>query len=183
MNQDSKGLNLPKQITKFLSISDEPKYLRYVFGHFDIYIESITTLLSKEPHRAQFQRPALLVARFDSEQQIRLLLEKADKRLQLRRVFKSMWTRAKNRDRIDGFIKNCAKNLLHLAEGKTLRIHAKDNLELQKHFYDVFVKTNEEEKTNCKFDFDVYDVLFWIKEYVDGDKVWLVTSVEGLAVA
>lgn len=152
----------------------------YVFGGFGIYIESVTPIFPKKPPRGQFQRPALLMAKFASEEQIRLLMEKADKRLQVRRVFKSVWKRPKSRDKIDGFIRNCAKNLLNLTKGKTLRIHCKDDAELQKRFYDIFLEENEKEKTNCKFDYDEYDILFWVKEYASEEKHWFITSAEGL---
>jgi len=161
-----KGLNLPKEITKFLVLSDDAKYLRYVFGGLGIYIESVTPIFPKKPSRGQFQRPALLTARFAGEEQIRLLIEKVDKRLQVRRIFKSVWKRPQARDKIDGFIRNCAKNLLNLAKEKTLRIYCKDDPELQKRFYDIFLEENEKEKTNCKFDYDKYDVLFWSKSTV-----------------
>lgn len=184
-----KGLNLPKEITKFLAYSDNAKYLRYMFGGFGIYIEEVTPLYPVKENRGQFQRPTLLTAKFDKEEQIGLLLAKADPRLQVRRVFKSGWVREKNKDKIDGFTRNCVKNVLHLGEGKTFRVTSKDNPELQKRFYDIFVEMNKEEKTECKFDYDEFDVTFWIKTYrvpaplAVSDKLWIVTSVEGLPVA
>lgn len=176
----SKGLDLPKQITKFLVFNDNPKYLRYVFGKFGMYVESIKSLASKSAS-GQFHRPAIVIARFDTEEQIRLLLQEADKRLQPRRIFKSVWKRPKSRDKIDAFIYSCAKNLLNLAKGKTLRIYCKDDLKLQQRFYNIFVTVNDQDKLGCKFDYDEYDILFWIKEYVDADnKHWFITSAEGL---
>lgn len=182
-SMSSKGLNLPKQITKFLVYSDNAKYLRYMFGGSGIYIEEVTPVFPVKENRGQFQRPTLLTTRFDDEKQISLLLAKADSRLQIRRVFKSAWIREKNKDKIDGFIRNCVKNVLHLGEGKTFRITSKDGPELQQRFYNIFVAMNVEEKTNCKFDFDEYDVTFWIKAYKADAKIWIVTSVEGLPVA
>lgn len=185
----SKGLDLPKEVTKFLVYSDNAKYLRYLFGGFGVYIEEVTPMYPVKESRGQFQRPTLVSARFNAEGEISLLLAKVDKRLQVRRVFKSGWIRAKNKDKIDGFIRNCAKNVLHLASGKTLRVTSKDDPELQRRFYDVFVKMNEEEKTGCKFDYDDYTVTFWIKTYTvpsplaTSDKIWIITSVVGLPVA
>lgn len=203
MSSNLKGLNLPKEVTKFLVYSDNAKYLRYMFGGFGIYIEEVTPLYPIKEDRGQFQRPTLLTAKFDNEEQIRLLLAKADPRLQVRRVFKSGWVRVKNKDKIDGFIRNCVKNILHLCEGKTFYITAKDDPELQRHFYNIFVEMNEDEKkakpptvgtapkpfTGCYFDYDKYDITFWVKTYTVpaplamSDKLWIITSVKGLPVA
>jgi hypothetical protein len=207
-SMSSKGLDLPKEVTKFLVYSDNAKYLRYMFGGFHIYIEEVTPLYPVKENRGQFQRPTLLTARFDDEEQIRLLLafKPFHEQLQIRRIFKSGWTRQKNKDKIDGFMRNCAKNVLHMCDEKTLRVTAKDDPDLQKKFYDTLVKMNEAEKKvkpptipdpkrpfkafkGCKFDYDKYDVTFWIKTYTvpaplaTSDKIWIITSVEGFSEA
>lgn len=172
-----KGLDLPKNFTKFLVFNDNPKYLRYVFGKCGIYVESVTSIAAKDAG-GQFQRPAIVLVRYDTDKQIRLL-EKT--RLNPRRIFKSVWKRPKAREYIDAFIHNCAKNLLNLVKGKTLRIICKDDPELQQKCYNIFVKVNEKDKLGCKFDYDEYDIIFRIQEYVDvKGKHWFVTSVKGL---
>lgn len=170
---------MPKQFTKFLVFNDNPKYLRFVFGKCGIYVESVTSIAGKSAH-GQFQRPAIVVVRYDTDEQIHLLYEKADN-LHPRRIFKSVWKRPKARDKIDAFLFNCAKNLLNLAKGKTFRIVCKDDKELQQKCYNIFLKINDEDKLGCDFDYDEYDVAFRIQEYVDADdKHWFITSVEGL---
>ena len=123
-----KGLDLPKNFTKFLVFSDNPKYLRYIFGKCGVYVESITSIASKAAHGA-LQRPTIVVVRYDSDKQISLLMKETQ--LHPRRIFKSVWKRQAARKKIDAFIFNCAKNLLNLCKGKTLRIVCKDDAELQ----------------------------------------------------
>lgn len=179
VRKSMKGLDLPKNFTKFLVFNDNPKYLRYVFGENGIYVESVTSIAGKSAHGA-LQRPAIVVVRYDTDKQIRLHTTRLEQ-LQPRRIFKSVWKRPETRNKIDAFIFNCAKNLLNLAKGKTLRIVCKDDSKLQQRCYDAFVKVNEEDKLYCTFDYDEYDVVFRIQEYVDAkDKHWFITSVTGL---
>lgn len=174
-----KGLDLPKQITKILVFNDNAKYLRYVFGKNGVYVESIISIAGKSAH-GQFTRPAIAIVRYDTEEQINLLIKNIEA-LHPRRIFKSIRKAPQSGDRIDGFMHNCANNLLNLAKGKTLRIVCKDDAKLQQRFYNTFVKVNEANKLGCKFDYDEYDVEFRIQEYVDAkDRHWFITSAEGL---
>jgi len=148
-----KGLDLPKEITKFLVFSDNPKYLRYIFGKYHMYVDSVVSIADKSAH-GQLQRPAIITVQYRDEQQIDLLLQ-GEKQLMPKRIFKSVWKRPHSREKIDAFLTNCATNLLNLIPGKIVRVYCKDNHELQQKAYDIFMKVNEDSSLDCTFDYQM----------------------------
>jgi len=172
-------LCIPPETTKlFVTISND-KWLRYYFGQFDIYIASVKPIIT---HGTQFNRPTILTIKYNNDSELTSALDDINIDITARRIFKSEVLPLKMKGKVDKFIHNCAKNFLHLVSGNSVKVLCKDNRELQKRFYDTFVKVNEEEKTKCTFDYDNYINEFVIKEYTVGNKYTLVTFADGLDV-
>jgi hypothetical protein len=171
------SLEIPKETTKLLVNISNEKWLRYFFGQHGIYIESVKPLITQG---TQINKPTIITIRFDSNEDLKYALKVINDDIYTRRIFKSEIIPLKMKDKVDKFIYNCAKNLLHLAEGSSIKIRCKDNRGLQKRFYDIFVKVNEEENTNCTFDYDNYTVEFLIKEYMIKDRYCMITFADGL---
>lgn len=161
---------IPENITKFLVQDSDQSYIAYKFARFGIYVDNVRSILTTG---RMFQDPAIVIVRYRKYEQLINLINNVDKKLQPKRIFKTL--RTKYPDMIDGFIKNCAKNFCGICKGLTIRVVCKEDSELQNKFYSTFKKINTKEKFKCKFDYDSYDVEFVIRKYQKGAVTYIVT--------
>jgi hypothetical protein len=169
------GLEIPKRVTKlFVTINNE-KWLNYYMGYFGIYVGKVQCIIKDGPST---NRPTIITVNYEDDEWLDKSLEGIDTDIGCKRIFKSAVLPIAKKDKIQAFMGSCAANLLGLAKGKTIKIDC-DNIELRNKFYKVFQTVNEK-KNKCKFDYDICDVIFHIKEYTSNGKYYIITYVDGL---
>jgi hypothetical protein len=169
-------MKIPENTTKFLVMSSDRNYLSYLFGQYGIYVGKIQPIMSG----SKLGAPTIATIRYNDGMDIGIAsmdLNEAD--FYCQRVFKSEMTKIERKDRIDKFLGYCAKNLVYLVPNMTIKISS-NNIDLRSRFYRMAFDANITEGTRCHFDYDDFDIEFTIKEYVSGDKYWIVTFIEGL---
>lgn len=166
-------LKLPRNLGKLLVFNlKDRNYLAYKLGQYGIYLERIRNIETVKDSLC----PKLVVVRYSNNSEIYEFIK--DSGLQVQRVFKSA-VFPKDKVRNKGLFYSTANNLLALVKGKTLRILSKER-DLQEEFYKILLEVNEEKKFNCKFDFDIFDVLVEVKKYTTPKRIWIIIVTQGL---
>lgn len=169
----------PKKVAKYLVAISDSKLLRYYFGYYGIYVDAIRPLLNS---RNKLNSPTIVTIFYEDEDQLKYFEKYAVKDISLHRIFKSMSVKRNDKTgkRIEAFAHNSVRNLVNLVKGKRIRVVCKESKDLQDYFYKMFLDINEKEGTNCKFDYDSYDVTFRVREYFNDYGYSIVSFVEGL---
>lgn len=177
----SKWTNGLDECTKLLTMADDLSIVAYCLGRHGIYVRHIQPI-SENEFGGAVHRPAIVTVQYNNMRQLREAIEDERETIYPKRIFKSAPI-GRTEKVPKAFIYTCAYRLCTLpdAKGKTVRVICKHSPELQRAFYKALVDVNGNLKEPLKFDFDEYDLKFWINLYRDSKmKYWCVVGVNGL---
>ena len=159
-------------IAKLLITNCDYKMLLFKLPQYGLYLQSIAPipLVHEETpmglgfHFQDRKQPHVAIVRTESKDWVSDFIQ-GEKQFEASKIFKhGLYFRALDKHYTIGFVCNTVKNMLHLCEGKTIRILSK-NRALRDLFYEKAVTINEEDDTKCMFDYDKYDYVLDIRPY------------------
>ncbi len=175
-------------VAKLLITNCDYKMLLFKLPQYGLYLQSIAPipLVHEETpmglgfHFQDRKHPHVAVVRTQNDDAVSKFIQ-GERQFKSSKIFKhGLYFPALDKHYIIGFICNTVKNMLHLCEGKTIRIASK-NRTLRAMFYDKSVTINEEDSTGCSFDYDEYDYVLDIRPYkrfLEGEfHTWAIVTI------
>lgn len=164
------------EIAKLLITNCDYKMLFFKLPQYGLYLQSIAPIPlvhARTPmglgfhFQASSSRPRIphvVVVRTQDKANVSKFIM-GEKQFEASKIFKhGFYFPALEKHYVIGFVCNTVKNMVHLCKGKTIRIVSK-NRELRDIFYEKAVSINEEDSTECIFDYDEYDYVLDIRPY------------------
>ncbi len=159
-------------IAKLLITNCNYKMLLFKLPQYGLYLQSIAPIPlvhEKTPmglgfHFRDRKQPHVAIVRTQNNDAVAKFIQ-GERQFEASKIFKhGLYFPTLDKHYTIGFVCNTVKNMLHLCEGKTIRIVSK-NRALRDLFYEKAVTINEEDDTKCMFDYDKYDYVLDIRPY------------------
>lgn len=175
MNKKPDSLNkrIPQSITKLLIVGVHNfNELAFELGKKNLYLQSMIPI---EVSENVVMQPHIVTVRYFTREELNNFIDNSV--YNVKRIFKHAIYTAKVKEK--ALLYSSAKNLLHIINGRTLRIDSKDK-NLRQYFYEIAQEVNKKEKTNVKFDFDEYDVKIDLQQHVAPNGVFIILTINNI---
>jgi hypothetical protein len=160
-------------VAKFYVTSIDEKYLAYVFGTYEIFLEGM---------KQASGNTSICTVSSEENEGFDIVMEEYPE-LNLKRIMKHGYYLANEgypEKSVVGLAANTAKNILGILDGHGLTIRiSSNNRQLRQMFYDRVIKFNKDMDTDVEFDFDEYDLNVHIRETTYNNGHYVIVWTEG----